>query len=305
MMKKKRFGLERRKTINGYFFVLPWAIGFLVFFASNLVQTIRYSFSKVTFNTDGTGYSMIYTGIENFRYALLEHGTFNRTLSESLGNILIDVPLIIFFSLFMAILINRKFPGRYLVRAILFLPVIMASGAIVSAMDSSLKDIVGGMSSVAVPSDNTSVVGLNAQYLMNYLVEFGLSEFIVGYIANAIGRVYEIVRNSGVQILIFLASLQSIAPALYEVAQIEGATAYETFWKITFPMVSPLILTNVVYTIVDLYSQAEIVTLASSTAFRQMNFGLSSAISIMSSTAICLILVVGCWLISRKVFYQN
>lgn len=303
-MKKVRIGLDRRKTMYGYIFVLPWFIGFLAFFGSNLLQTIRYSLSTVTFDRNGTGYSMIYAGLENFRYAVLEHGTFNRTLFESLGNIVIDVPLIIFFSLFMAILINRKFHGRFLVRAILFLPVIMASGAIVNAMNSSLKDIAGGLSSLASQSD-TAVAGFNAEYLMRYLAEFGLPQTIIGYITGAISRVYEIVRNSGVQILIFLASLQSISPALYEVAQIEGATVYETFWKITFPMVSPLILTNVVYTIVDLYSQAGIVKLASTTAFGQMNFGLSAAISLMSSLAVCLILAVSCWLISKKVFYQN
>jgi ABC-type sugar transport system permease subunit len=120
-----------------------------------------------------------------------------------------------------------------------------------------------------------------------------------------LGRVYEIVRASGVQILIFLAALQSIPVSIYEMAKIEGANAYETFWKITFPMVSPLILTNVIYTIVDSFIVSDVVDAAYTTAFTSSNFGLSSAMSVLSSAGVCIILLVVGYIISKRTFYQN
>lgn len=302
--KRKRMSLAKKRAMTGYLFVLPWIVGFLAFFLQNFIKTIQYSLSEVTIDPVA-GYHVVYRGIQNFKNALTVHASFNRMLAESMGDILIDIPLIIFFSLFVAILINKKFPGRTLVRAILFLPVIMATSAVTKALQSSVTQMLGGISSAAVLTETTGATGFQVDYLMDFLTEFGMPEKIVDYIVDAIGRIFDIVRASGVQILIFLAALQSVSGSLYEVAKIEGATAYETFWKITFPMVSPLIVTNVVYTIVDLYSQSEIITMASQTAFTEMNFGLSSAMSLLSSASVSIILVVVSGIISRKVFYNN
>lgn len=301
---KKRMSLAKKRAVTGYLFILPWILGFLIFFLRNFIKTVQYSMSEVTIDPIA-GYEVVYKGISNFKNALTVHASFNRMLAESMGNILIDVPLIIFFSLFVAILINKKFPGRTLVRAILFLPVIMATSAVTKALDSSVTQMMGGISSAAVLTENSQAAGFNGSYLMDFLTEFGMPVKLVDYIVDAISRIFDIVRASGVQILIFLAALQSVSASLYEVAKIEGATAYETFWKITFPMVSPLIITNVVYTIVDLYSQSDIITMASQTAFTEMNFGLSSAMSLLSSASVSIILVVISVLISRKVFYYN
>lgn len=295
--------LQKKRMLTGYMFILPLLIGFLLFFGKYLAETIVYSLSRITFSENG--YSREFVGLENYKFAFFSHAGFNRTLVESVGNMLIDVPLIIFFSLFVALLINKKFPGRTLVRAILFLPVIMTTAAITSAMNSSLTQMMGGLSSVASLDGAAGTEGLNAAVLMDFLVQFGLPEQIGEYIIGAISRIYEIVRSSGVQILIFLAALQSVPSALYEVARMEGATGYEIFWKITFPMVSPLIVTNMVYTIVDMFSQAEILELAQNTAFTEMNFGLSSAMSLISSGIVAVIIGIAVWLVSRKVFYQN
>lgn len=295
--------LQKKRMITGYLFILPLLIGFLLFFGKYLLETILYSLSEITF-TD-SGYSQVYVGLDNYKFAFLRHAKFNRTLVESVGNMLIDVPLIIFFSLFVALLINKKFPGRTLVRAILFLPVIMTTAAITTAMSSSLSEMMGGLNSVASMDGAAGTEGLNATVLMDFLVEFGLPEQIGEYIIGAVSRIYDIVRSSGVQILIFLASLQSISPALYEVAKLEGATGYEIFWKITFPMVSPLIVTNMVYTIVDMFSQAEILELAQNTAFSELNFGLSAAMSLVSAAVVALVIGIAVWLVSKKVFYQN
>lgn len=287
----------------GLFFVTPWVIGFLAFFAYNMVQTIIFSLNKLTM-TEG-GYALSFVGLNNYDYAFRKSSDFVRTLTESTGSILIDVPLITFFSLFIAVLLNRKFKGRALVRAIFFLPVIMASAAITAALASNLQNMLGGLSSTAAGTDTQQVNGLNIQAIAEMLSDYGIPHQMIDYLVGAVGRLYEIIRNSGVQIIIFLAALQAIPGALYEVAQMEGATPYEAFWKITFPLVSPLILTNVIYTIVDLYSQSKIIDTEMTTAFTQLNFGLSSAMSLVSSALICVILAVCGFLISRKVFYQS
>lgn len=300
-MKKGKLTLSQRQIVFGYTFIAPWLIGFLVFFVANLLRAIQYSFNEVVINPSG-GYTMNFVGFENYVYALTQHATFNKILLDSLSGMLIDVPLIVFFSLFMAILLNQKFKGRTVVRAIFFLPVILMSSAIENALASALLLMLKGVS--AIP-DELKQNGFSADYLINTFSNLGFPPFLLAYIEGAVNRVYEIVRGSGVQILIFLAALQAIPGSLYEVAKIEGATAYETFWKITFPMVSPLILTNVVYTIVDSFTVSEVVDTAYTTAFTNMNFGLSSAMSLLSSVSVSIVLLVVGYFISRKTFYHN
>lgn len=302
-MKKRRFGLVRRRNMSGIVFILPWLLGFLMFYSYQLITTIRYSLCNISFPETG-GYLITFVGLKNYQYAFLEHATFVRTLTESVGNLLIDVPLIIFFSLFMAVMINRKFHGRTILRAILFLPVIMSMPAIVRVLNTSLSDIGNGMSTTVEVS--TQVSGLNTAYLQQFLGNIPALGDMVDYIIGAISRVYDIIRNSGVQILVFLAALQSVSPQMYEVAQMEGATGYEIFWKITFPLVSPMILTNVVYTIVSMYAQSEVITLAQNTAFGSgLNFGLSAVFSIVGVAAVSLLMLAICGVIGKWVFYQT
>ncbi|WOC31538.1 MULTISPECIES: carbohydrate ABC transporter permease [Caproicibacterium] len=307
MKKKKKRGrtLESRQRAVGLLFIAPWAVGFIAFFAYDLVQTILFSFNKLTIK-DGGGYTLQYVGGSNFNYALRSSAVFVQQLLSSTGTIVIDVPLIIFFSLFIAVLLNRQFKGRALVRAIFFIPVIMACPAITEALAVNMQNMMGGVSTAAVAATNSQqTTGFNITSITMALTDFGMPKQIIEYLIAAVGKLYEIVRNSGVQIIVFLAALQAIPKSMYEVAQIEGATGYETFWKITFPMVSPLILTNVVYTIVDLYAQSDIITLEQTTAFSQMNFGLSAAMCLISSAVICSIIGICGFLISRKVFYQS
>lgn len=137
------------------------------------------------------------------------------------------------------------------------------------------------------------------------LVESGLNLTFVEYLTGAVSRIYEIVSQSGVQILIFLAGLQSISPSLYEAARIEGSTGYEAFWKITFPMISPLILTNLVYTIIDSFISDETSRLVVDTAFKSFDFGLSAAMAWMYFAVIAIVLWITTSIVSRKVFYQD
>ncbi len=302
--KKKRMSLTTKRSVTGYLFILPWLIGFIWFYARSLFMSVQFSLCELTVNPGG-GYTLDFTGLENYIYAFRVHGTFKQILTTSVGNMLIDVPLITFFSLFMAILLNRKFKGRTLVRAIFFLPVILNSGAILDAMELARTMMSGGISSASAEMAAASSSGMSIQYYIQMFSSLGLPDVIIEYVAGAVSRISDIINASGVQIIIFIAALQSIPGSMYEVARIEGATAYETFWKVTFPMVLPHIITNVVYTVVDSFADSEVVELAYDTAFSNNNYGLSSVMSLTSTVLTCLILVIICRFIQKRTFYYN
>ena len=279
MKKKKKLTLLQKRSLTGYLFILPWVVGFILFYVRSLVMTGQFAFNKLTMDTIGGGYKLDFVGLDNFIYAFRVHGSFKQVLTTSVLNMLIDVPLITFFSLFMAMLLNKKFPGRAIVRAIFFLPVILNSGAITAAMELSEQMMSGGIATQVAETGVTA--GSTIAFDIDYLIDM----FI--------------------QIIIFIAALQSIPGSMYEVAKIEGATGYETFWKVTFPMVMPHIITNVVYTIVDSFTESEVVDLAYDVAFTQFNYGLSSVFSLVSTVITCVILIAICGAIQKRTFYYN
>ncbi len=305
--KKTRLSLSQKRMIMGYIFILPWFIGFLLFYVRSIIMTGQFSLAKLTVNANVGGYTLEFLGFKNFVFAFREHGSFKQVLTTSVINMLVDVPLVTFFSLFMAILLNKKFPGRAFFRAVFFLPVILNSGAISAMMDLAETMMNGGISATAseVATGDTSNIAFNIDYLVNMFMNLGLPSSILGYLSSAVGRINDIIKASGVQIIIFIAALQSIPSSMYEVAKIEGATAYETFWKVTFPMVMPHIITNVVYTIVDSFTNSEVVDLAYKTAFTDHNYGVSAVFSIVSTVVTCAILVIVVTLIQKRTFYYN
>lgn len=300
---RKSLTLQKRRMINGYLFILPWVIGFIAFYLKSIVQTIVFSLSELNVGPVG-GYKLNWVGLDNYLYAFRVHAQFKQVLTKSVGDMLIDIPLIIFFSLFMAILLNKKFKGRTLVRAIFFLPVILNSEAINAAMEFARQAMSGGLSSSSTEMSNATS-GMSIEYYMQLFESLAIPGFMLNYLIAAVARISEIITASGVQIVIFIAALQSIPSSMYEVAKIEGATAYETFWKVTFPMVMPHIITNVVYTVVDSFTNSEVVGLAYSTAFTNFDYGLSAAFSIVSTFVTCLILVLVVRFIQKRTFYYN
>jgi len=310
-VRKKGLSLRSRELVWGLLFISPWLVGVLFFFLYFLVQSVIFSFNNLIVGEQG-GFTLQWVGFAHYNDIFFIDSTFPRELAESIGQMLLNVPLIIFFSLFMAILLNREFLGRGFVRAIFFLPVIMATSAIEGTIAQILMDMQGGIN--PTPEVVRAQSGLDARSIAMMLYQFGIPSQIIDYIIDAIAMLHGVIRASGVQILIFLAALQAIPPSMYEVAQIEGATGYEAFWKITIPMVSPLILTNVVYTIVDTFIQSPVVQTARDTAFSStqimegvagFDFGRGSAMALVSSLLACLVLLVVGWAISKYVFYYN
>ncbi|MCR5584090.1 MAG: sugar ABC transporter permease [Lachnospiraceae bacterium] len=305
MKKKRKLSLTKKRAIAGFLFISPWLLGFLLFYIRSLVMTFRFSFSNLTMGVGG--YELEFTGLENLIYAFRVHGQFKQTLTTSVLNMLVDVPLITFFSLFMAMILNRKFKGRGLVRAIFFLPVILGADAISEAMELAETMMNGGVATQAaeITASTSGTLSFDIDYLIQTFMNLGIPVKLLDYIAQAVDRINTIIAASGVQIIIFIAALQSIPGSLYEVSKIEGATAYETFWKVTFPMVMPHIITNVVYTIVDNFSKSEIVELAKTEMFGNFNYGLGSVFSIVSTLITCGILILIVWLIQKRTFYYN
>lgn len=290
---------NQRKALWGFVFVLPWLLGFIAFFFVPLVNSLRYSFSSIEANANGM--SIKFIGLENYIQALTVNTSFNRTLVESIIDVLVNVPLIVIFSLFLAVLLNQRFFGRSLARAIFFLPVILASGVIFSLESTSLIQAVNEQN----VGNSGAINAFGSFELQKLMLEAGVSKTIVLYLTGAVDRIYEIISMSGVQILIFLAGIQTISPQLYEASKIEGATGYEAFWKITFPMVSPLILVNVVYTVIDSFSRNNLTTLIRETGFKSFNFGLGSAMAWIYFLCIALILAISTYIISKRVFYYE
>ena len=305
-MKRPNLTLSRRRTINGYLFILPWLVGFLCFYVRSLFMTIQFSLSELTMDMVNGGYQLEFVGLENYLYAFTVHGSFKQILTTSVGDMLIDVPLIIFFSLFMALMLNREFKGRTIVRAIFFLPVILNAEAIVDAIEMATMMVAGGVSaSSAEMAAEGASGGMGMAYYVDLFGNLMIPKQLLEYIVGAVDRITGIISASGVQIVIFIAALQSIPGSLYEVAKIEGATAYETFWKVTFPMVMPHIITNTIYTIVDAFSQSEVVKLAYTEAMTNGEYGLSSAFSVTSTLITCALLAAVVYFISKRTFYYN
>ena len=300
-MRKSRLTLSRKKAMMGMLFILPWFIGFTFLFASPLLQSLRYSFSRL--KVEASGLSFEWLGLANYMEAFTVHPTFNRILYNSVVDMVVNVPLIIFFSLFIATVLNQKFVGRSIARAIFFLPVIVTTG-VISSLD--WADFMGqAAQGAALGEAGGALSALQNFQLELLLVQMGMPSSFVGYLADAVSRIYEIISASGVQIIIFLAGLQSISPQQYEASRMEGATAYDNFWKITFPQMTPLILTNTIYSIIDSFLNSPMSNLLQDTSFKLYNFGLSAAMSWVYFLIILLILGLFTMLISRRVFYYD
>jgi len=295
---RRTLTLQQRKSLYGVLFCLPLIAGLIMLFILPLIQSFRYSLSNIT--PVESGINLAHEGFDNYRSLFVSNPDFLRQLTESILNMVINVPIIIIFSLFAAVLLNQKFRGRAFARAVFFLPVILASSAIANL---DISSFVGGSLSGQSAEESGSM--LESFELKKMMLEAGLAPIIVDYLTGAVDRIYEIISSSGVQMLIFLAGLQSVSPSLYEAAKIEGATGYEIFWKITFPMMSPLILTNTIYSIIDSFSTDKINLLVNETAFKVFDFGLSAAMSWLYFLVVAVLLAISAGLISRKVFYYD
>jgi len=304
--KRKSASLERRKARGGWIFVAPFVIGFLLIYLPMVVDSITYSFNTIKV-IPGVGYELIPVGWANYYEALFDDPDYLQTLIKGLQTLALDVPMIIIFSLFMAVLLNQKMAGRAAFRAIFFLPVILSTGIMEEIRASNaFTEYAGSTEGIDDGSgQNASSEIVSSMDVERLFSGMAVGEGLVEYVAQAINNIYNIVNRSGVQMLIFLSGLQSISPAIYESVQIDGATAWETFWKITFPMITPMILVNVVYTIIDSFTTNSNQVMVFIQNMYTENNVLSSAMAWIYFLVVILILAVVSAIMSAFVFYQR
>ena len=246
MARSRHTTIARRKARMGRLFVLPFFLGFLFFFLQPLVQSFYYSFTQIT--PGDSGYDFVWTGMDNLKTLFQSDTKFLPALFSNLQSMLTDVPVILLFSLFIASILNQKFKGRLFARAAFFLPVLISSGIIINVMYEDVFNVgmrLGGTQSATM---------FQSSGLAELLEQSKVPAFVVNTLTGAISGIFDTLWDTGVQILIFLAAMQSVPTQLYEAARVEGATPWDSFWKITFPMISPMILVNVIYTIIDTFT---------------------------------------------------
>ena len=309
--KKKPASLDRKKARAGWWFVLPFVVVFIAIYVPIIFDSIRFSFHELEIQVTG-GYDLIYVGWDNFQEALFEDAGYVTTLVAGIRQLVLDIPAIVIFSLFIAIILNDKMPGRTLFRAIFFIPVILSTGIIDSIDQSnSMMTYMGssdGISTGAEESQTTANEIISAMDIQKLFANMKVGQGLVDYVAGLVNDIYNIVNRSGVQMLIFLAGLQSINPAIYESCKIDGASSWETFWKITFPMISPMILVNTIYTVIDSFtSESNQVMTYIDKIYREAANGqvLSSAMSWMYFLIVIAMIAIVAGLLSMYTFYQR
>lgn len=227
-----------RSTITGTLFFLPWLIGFFAITAYPLVYSLVICFNQVQIKPGAIELKSV--GWEYFRQAFAVDTEYPTKLLASLASVLLGTPLVVVFSLVIALLLNRRFRGRTVYRIVFFLPVVIMSGPVMSEL----------MTESSAMSINMDIMGLRS-ILME--LDYGWARILLTFLNSFV----RILWFCGVQIIVFLAGLQKIDRNMYEAAAIDGATAWEAFWKITLPHLRPIILLNAIYTIIEMGTAAD------------------------------------------------
>ena len=297
---KKYVGLQKRKAVAGYIFISPFIIGFLVFMLKPLFQSFYMSFCTVELGS--AIFNPIWQGMANYRHAFMVDPEYNRLLVEEISRMIVYSLAIIVFSFFVALILNQEFKGRALVRAVFFLPVILSSGVILGLEENN--QLMATLAQQIEVTDNTiSITGALEQILMTAGVGTRAFEKVFEIIDN----IYDVAIASGIQIIIFLSGLQTISKNMYEAAEIEGCTKWESLWKITFPMISSLFLVNWIYTVIDFCMRSDngVIDKIQTVMIDQMNYGLASAMSWVYFAIVLAFVGITAGIISKGVYYYE
>lgn len=287
MKKKKMSGFEERNLKESLMFASPWIVGFLLFFLYPIVTSVRLSFSSIT---SLANFTLSFVGLENYKEILFFNTEYVPTLLSSMLQTIIFVPCIVFLSMVFAVILNNKIKFKGFFRVVFFLPVLLGTGYV-------MQQLLGtGAEGAAAQPVNGIMIPVQIESL--------LSPTVVEVITMIFGNVTLILWKSGVQIIIFLAGLQSISASVYESAKIDGATAWETYWKITMPMLAPITVLCIVYTVVDSFTDLsnEVISYIMNYSKIQTSYGPAAAMSWLYLLFV-MIIMAAIFLFARK--YTN
>lgn len=300
-MSKKRIGLTSRRALIGYLFISPFIIGFLVFMVKPLIQSFQMSLSTVDVKTEVFTWNNFYNYYKAFRI----DPEFVRMLTEQISNMFFQSVATIVFSFFVALLLNQEFRGRAAVRSIFFLAVILSSGVLVGIEYSN--SLLSSLKATIEAEGNANRI---TEVLEEILTIGGVSSEtaeLFDTLFSIIDNIYDVAMASGIQIIIFLSGLQNISPSMYEAAQMEGCTSWESLWKITVPMISPIFIVCWIYTLIDFFmkSDNQIMTKINEALIYKLDYGFSSAMAWIYFVVVILLLAVTSWIIKKVVSYYE
>ncbi len=291
-----KIAYEKRKSLYGYGFIALWLIGTVLFFIVPLIKSFTYSFRNIERNVFGG-----FVGLDNYKKAFIGDEVYAERLVTVLKTTAMKTPLIIIFALFVAVMLNQKFRGRGFARAVFFLPVIIATGPVYNIITGNMATSGNSGATQFSSMFETDLVG----ELLEFLGIYGISDKLTMTIQTVTTDIFGLVWNAGIQILIFLAALQNIPPSAKEAAQMEGATAWEYFWKITFPYVSPMILANLVFTIIDSFTDpSNLVMDRVLTMQKDWQYGLSAAMAWAYFAIVIAALGIIVAIVNRFIYYE-
>lgn len=239
---KKAKSLDAKKSRSAFIFLSPWLLGMLLFFVIPIFQSFYYSFADISIDLDGVSGSFV--GLTNIKYLISKDPDYIKNLIAGIKDMLISVPFILVVSLILAVLLNNKFKGRLFFRSLFFLPVIITSGVVLQLYLSAAS---GNATEVAV-SKSVSFSMIDFSTVLDGL---NLPASLETYLSEVMDNLFMLVWQSGIQVVLFIAGLQSIPDLLYEVSKVEGATKWEEFWFLTLPMLSRTMYLIIVFTIVE------------------------------------------------------
>lgn len=301
-LKKSKIGLTKQRSVIGYIFILPFILGFLFFMVKPLGQSLKMALSDVTLSI--SGFDIVWNNFANFKRAFAIDPEFNRMLVESISTMIFRSLATIVFSFFVSLILNQKFKGRALVRSIFFMAVILSSGVLVgleynNALMAELKATIEESG-----NSNTITAVLEEILVSNTGGVNGISDKVFATLFEIIDSIYEVAMASGIQIIIFLSGLQNISPSMYEAAEMEGCTSWESLWKITVPMVSPLLLVCWIYTIIDFFMKTDnkIMEKINEMMIIQLNYGYSSALAWIYFLVVMILIGLSSFIISKVVY---
>lgn len=302
--KRRGSSMAKRNAIAGFLWTLPFTIGFVAFMLVPIFESAYMAFSNVTIDIANHSYVKEWVGLKNFDYILNTDPYYKRQLLESLGNMGLQIVAVLIFSYFVAFLLNQEFKGRAFVRAVFFLPVILSSGILLN-LDTN-NSLLQGMTELIKESNNAAsrITGVLEDILAS---GNGRLSDLMQTIFDLVNSVYDIAIASGIQIIIFLSGLQTIPASMYEASKMEGCTGWESFWKITFPMTSSLIIVNVVYSIIDFCTRSDnaVMSQVRSTMLQRMDYGQTSAMAWLYFAIIAVIIGLVSFIISKWVYYYE